>query len=125
MKTSHQQIRTRRQFGIRLALVLAGLGIITTLTAGPALSSGRAEDDSSEHRGSGRGESKFYGNVEKIPSDRIGSWTVNGREIVVTKETRVKEEYGKAVTGAYVEVEGTNTGKVFAADKIEVKRAKK
>jgi hypothetical protein len=125
MRTSHKQAKTRRQLGIRLPLVLAGLGIMTAMSAGPAFSSGRDGVESYEHPGSGRVESKFYGTVEKIPSDRAGSWTVNGREIVVNRETRIKEEYGKAMTGAYVEVEGTTTGKVFTAEKIEVKRAKK
>jgi hypothetical protein len=87
--------------------------------------SGRGSDEGHENHGSGRGESKFYGTVQKIPADRIGSWTVNGREIKVTGATRIKEEYGAAVSGSYVEIEGSNTGKVFTADKIEVKRAKK
>jgi hypothetical protein len=63
--------------------------------------------------------------VKKIPADRLGTWVVNNREIMVTKETRIKEEYGSAAEGAYVEVEGNNTGKTFTAYKIEVKRAKK
>ncbi len=125
MTTSHEQTKTGRSFGIRFAVSLAVLGITIALAAGPALSSGTEGEESNEHHGSGRVESKLYGTVEKIPSDRIGSWRVNGREIKVTNETRIKEEYGKAVTGAYVEVEGSNTGKLFTAYKIEVKRAKR
>lgn len=49
---------------------------------------------------------------------------VNGREITVTKDTRIKEKYGQAVVGSYVEVEGTNSGNNFSAHKIEVKRSR-
>jgi hypothetical protein len=117
---------------------VAGLGISAILGVSPAFSSsykggeGSEQHESEHHNDEGhekhdsaKGGSKFYGTVEKIPADRIGSWTVNGREIKVTGATRIKEEYGSAVSGAYVEVEGSNTGKVFTADKIEVKRSKK
>ena len=137
MTTSHKT-KTGSNGALRIAAVVAGLGISALLGVVPAFSSshksgegseqhrsGHGSDEGHEKHDSGRGESKFYGTVEKIPADRIGSWTVNGREIKVTGATRIKEEYGKAVSGAYVEVEGSNTGKVFTADKIEVKRAKK
>jgi len=125
MKTAPKQTATGRTSGLRTALLVAGLGIAAALSAGPAFSSGSHGDDSYERHDSGRSESKLYGTVEKFPSDRIGIWTVNGREITVTGETRIKEEYGRAVAGAYVEVEGNNSGKSFTAHKMEVKRAKR
>jgi len=125
MKTALKQTQTGRKSGLRMALLLAGLGIAAVLTAGPAFSSGRHGDDSYERHDSGRSESKLYGTVQQMPSGRTGTWTVNGREVIVTGETRIKEEYGRAVNGAYVEVEGNNSGKAFTAYKIEVKRARK
>lgn len=65
---------------------------------------------------------KFYGVVESIPQSGLnGTWTVNGRDIVVTGDTRVKEKYGKLAAGAYVEVKGDFSGKEFIAYEIEVK----
>jgi hypothetical protein len=133
MKTTDGQAAVRRSIGLRLAVILATMGVTAVLATGPAFSSGNegAEsyehhgEESHEHHGSGRVESKLYGTVQKIPAKGIGIWTVSGREIQVTRETHIKEEYGKAATGAYVEVEGGNTGKIFTANKIEVKRAKK
>jgi hypothetical protein len=138
MTRSRIETKTGINGVFRIAAVVAGLGMSALLGVTPAFSGSHnggegSEQHESEHRndeghekhGSGKSESKFYGTVEKIPADRIGSWTVNGREIKVTSATRIKEEYGKAVNGAYIEVEGSNTGKVFTADKIEVKRAKK
>jgi hypothetical protein len=72
-----------------------------------------------------RYESKFYGTVEKLPQGMVGTWIINKRDIAITKETRISERHGKAVPGAYVEVEGINTGKAFTAHKIEVKRSKR
>ncbi|MEI8021582.1 MAG: AMP-binding protein, partial [Schlesneria sp.] len=61
-------------------------------------------EESYEKHGSGRAESKLYGTVQRMPAGRVGAWTVNGREIVVTRETRIKEEYGKAIPGVELEV---------------------
>lgn len=129
MTTSQQQTKAGRKSAIRLIGVLAGIGLMAALASVPAFASDHKGEESSEDHehghGSAKSESKFYGIVQKIPADRIGSWTVNGREIKVTSATRIREEYGAAVSGAYVEVEGSNTGKIFTAVKIEVKRAKK
>jgi hypothetical protein len=70
-----------------------------------------------------RYESKFYGTVEKMPEGIDGVWVVNGKEVLVTKDTIIKEKHGKAAVGAYVEVEGNLSGKAFTAYEIEVKRA--
>jgi hypothetical protein len=124
MTTIPRQTKRIRQIGLTLAEALAGLGITVAFAAGPALASDQKVEESYEKHDSGRVESKLYGTVQKIPFDRIGYWTVNGRTIMVTKETRIREEYGKAVVGAYVEVEGANSDKNITAHKIEVKRAK-
>lgn len=124
MKNRHQ-LKTVWNVIPRFATIVAGLVLSVAIVAAPAFSSSDREEKGYEKHESGKSESKLYGTVQKIPADKIGSWTVNGREIKVTSETRIKEEYGKAVTGSYVEIEGTNTGKTFTAYKIEVKRAKK
>lgn len=81
----------------------------------------------SDHGGcfAGHYESKFYGTVESMPQNLVGIWVVNGRKIVVTKETRINEKHGRAVPGAFVEVEGGNTAAGFNASEIKVKRAKR
>lgn len=70
-------------------------------------------------------QSRFYGIVKSIPEGRIGLWSINRRKILVTKDTIIGEGYGKALVGAYVEVEGNNTGRIFSADRLQVKRASK
>jgi len=65
---------------------------------------------------------KFYGTVESMPdTGRDGIWVINGRDILVTGNTRIEEEYGKAAPGAFVEVKGDYSGKTFTAYKIEIK----
>ncbi|MEW6067629.1 MAG: DUF5666 domain-containing protein [Nitrospirota bacterium] len=68
---------------------------------------------------------KFYGVVENMPNGGgEGLWTVNNREILVTTQTKIEEEYGKAGVGAYIEVEGNYIDKTFTAYKIEVRMEK-
>jgi hypothetical protein len=97
------------------------LGLCLSLTAGSAMAGENGSEESSPERY----ESRFYGTVEKLPQGMVGTWVINKREIAITKETRISERHGKAVPGAYVEVEGINTGKAFTAHKIEVKRSKR
>lgn len=101
------------------------VGLALVLTTGMVLASEheRLEDRNYEHRE--RYESKIYGTVIKIPEGSLGTWVVDGKEVLVTKDTFIKEEYGKAVVGAYVEVKGNYDGKTFKAYKIEVKRSKR
>lgn len=69
---------------------------------------------------------KFYGTLESMPgTGRDGIWVINGRDILVTANTRIEEEYGKAAPEAYVEVKGDYSGKTFTAYKIEVKGGKR
>lgn len=70
-----------------------------------------------------RYESKFYGTVEKMPEGIDGIWIVNGKEVLVTKDTVIKEKHGKAAVGAFVKIEGDLSGKTFTAYEIKVKRA--
>jgi hypothetical protein len=65
-------------------------------------------------------EYKFYGVVEAMPQGGIdGIWRINGRDVLVTRNTYIKEEYGRLGLGAQVEVKGN--GNPFAAYEIEVK----
>lgn len=95
---------------------------VVLLSAGVAFASGDEQHDSRKHAQTGQYESKIYGTVQSLPAGMTGIWNVNGREISVSKNTRIKEKYGKAEVGAYVEVEGTASGNTLNAYKVEVKR---
>ena len=99
MTTTHKQAISGRKTAIRLVGVLAGIGLMAAVASLPAFASDGKGEETLESHGSAKSESKFYGTVQKIPADRIGSWTVNGREIKVTPETRIKEEYGAGFQG--------------------------
>jgi len=130
MTTAKAIVRERPRSG-RFAAELSALMIMGALTAGTAAASGQVGDESYRPReGKEQCEedkvgSRFYGTVQRIPAGRCGAWIVNGRQILVARETKIVEGYGSAVVGAYVEVEGYNTGKSFNACKVEVKRAKR
>ena len=115
----------------RFIAELSAMVFLGALTANTAAASGQEGDESYRSRdGKEQCEedkvgSRFYGTVQKIPAGRCGAWIVNGRQILVARETKIVEGYGSAVVGAYVEVEGYNTGKSFNACKVEVKRAKR
>jgi hypothetical protein len=110
------QVRGARK--ILRVIICFGFGLIFTVH--PA----SAEEMGVEDNLSGRYKSIIYGVVEKAPLGNVGYWVINKRDVAVTKETRFIEKHGKAVVGAYVEVEGENTAMSFAASKIEVKRSK-
>lgn len=77
---------------------------------------GRGYDDGSRRYE----ESKFYGQVEAMPlGGRDGIWRISGRDVVVSQNTYIKEEYGRIGLGAQVEVKGG--GNPFSAYEIEVK----
>jgi hypothetical protein len=68
---------------------------------------------------------KFYGVIESMPrSGWKGIWIVNGREILVTSQTKIEEKYGNAEVGAYVEVEGNYLDETFTVYEIEVRMDK-
>jgi hypothetical protein len=89
-----------------------------------SMAAASSEETGDEENLPGRYKSIIYGVVEKTPLGHFGNWVINKRDVTVTKETRFIEKHGKAVVGAYVEVEGENTAMSFTANKIEVKRSK-
>jgi hypothetical protein len=110
------------------------IGIATVIfisVAPPAVFS--SEDDCYEHgRRIGEVEqvptgyqSKIYGTVESLPEKGLsGVWVVNGRQVVVTEDTFLKEEHGTVKLGVFVEIKAIQSGESLAATKVEVKRAK-
>ncbi|MCE5195409.1 MAG: DUF5666 domain-containing protein [Nitrospiraceae bacterium] len=72
-----------------------------------------------------KNRARLYGIIESLPSGIVGVWVVNGKEILITKDTYIDEEHGKVAIGAYIEIKGSYSGKVFTAGKIYVKRATK
>ena len=101
--------------------VLLLLAAAFTWTTGAAQAS-RYEYDDDDHRGRYESKAKFYGTVDALPpAVNDGVWWVNGREVRVSPQTRIKEKRGRVEIGAYVEVEGYFSGSGVAADEIEVK----
>ncbi|WP_339136427.1 MAG: DUF5666 domain-containing protein [Candidatus Electrothrix sp. GW3-4] len=79
----------------------------------------RSRDDRSDRRGE---ESKMYGTVESLPQSGLnGVWRINGRDVTVDRNTRIKEKHGRVAVGVYVEVEGRSSGNTFIASEIETK----
>ena len=90
--------------------------------SGDTFNAYRIEVENDEKYHSNLTHAKIYGTVEKIPTKGvIGTWQVNGREVQVTKQTRVKEKYGPASVGSYVEIEGNYSDKNFTVYEMEVK----
>lgn len=114
----------REAYMKNLSAVLA-VGLALVLTTVTVLASEHERSGGRRYEQHERYESKIYGTVSKIPEGGLGTWIVNGKEVLVTKDTFIKEEHGKAEVGAYVEVTGSYDGKTFTAHKIEVKRAKR
>ncbi|MBI4688065.1 MAG: hypothetical protein HY756_09870 [Nitrospirae bacterium] len=100
------------------------VGLLIALTSAAVFSSDHGRRVGDVEQQPSAYASKIYGTVEKLPEKGLsGTWIVNGKEIIVTKDTILKEEHGRVEVGAYVEVKGTHTEKTFTAYKIEVKRA--
>jgi hypothetical protein len=68
---------------------------------------------------------EFRGTIESLPATGlVGDWVVSGRTVHVTAATRIEQEHGPAVVGAYVEVKGWLQGDGSVnASKIEVKQS--
>lgn len=97
----------------RLVFLMAACGII--LAAGAAA----ASDDDERYE---YGNAEFYGVIDALPQNSLdGIWRVNGRQIVVSNRTEIKEKRGRIEVGAYVKVEGYPSGNNFSAEEIEVK----
>jgi hypothetical protein len=83
----------------------------------------RSRENRSDDR---RESSKFYGTVEAMPQSGLnGVWKIDGREVMVTPNTRIKEEYGRLKVGAIVEVEGRLSDNTFTAYKIEMENRRR
>jgi hypothetical protein len=101
------------------------MGLYVALSAGTVFASGndhqgRNHDDHGDH--DDQNNRKIYGKVQSLPNGRIGVWNVNSKEIIVSQNTLISEQHGKAEVGAYVEVKGFSNGNTLNAHKIEVKR---
>jgi len=92
-------------------LVLVLVLLVSLIPAGTVF----ADDD---------GNYKFYGTIESLPATGlIGDWVVSGQTVHVTAATRIEQEHGPAVVGAYVEVKGwLQADSSVNATKIEVKQ---
>jgi hypothetical protein len=94
--------------------------------SGDVFTAYKIEVEGSSDRAQSPYPGKFYGTVESMPeTGRDGIWVINGREILVTGNTRIDEEYGKTAPGAFVEVKGDYSGRTFTAYEIEVKGEKR
>ncbi len=110
---------TKMRTKMKAAAFLTGLAI--TLSAGPASA---GPHDRQGDGGHVQSEIRIYGTVQKIPDGLIGKWNVGGKEITVTKDTRIREKHGKAETGAFVEIGGFYNGNIFNANEIKVRKAR-
>ncbi len=108
----------------KAAIIVLAAGLGLSLASGAVQAGEHHHFDGRHGAISGSYEFKLYGTVEKTPQDLIGTWVVRGRQIVVTRDTRIDEEHGRAGTGAYVEVEGTVVNNTLTAYKIDVKRGR-
>lgn len=123
------QIADEKPFVVRRfrknIIILSALMLGCSLFAVPVHASGdeRPERSEYEERERYRVESKLYGVIEKMPENGLnGTWIINGKTVVVTDRTRIKEKYDRAAPGRYVEVEGIRDGDSFTAYEIEVER---
>ena len=102
---------------MRRILMSLAIGLALLLTAGTVV----AGEQGSGKTGSESREGKFYGKVESLPAGLIGTWRISGSGVNVTESTIIKEEHGRVRIGAYVEVEGSVSGNILNARKIETK----
>lgn len=119
------EFKIKKEVPMKTLSTLLAVGLTFVLMTGTVLANEYERRGSKEYERHERYESKIYGTVDKIPEGSLGTWVVNGKEILVTKDTFIKEEHGKAAVGSYVEVKGNYDGKTFTAYKIEVKRARR
>ncbi|MBV6341897.1 DUF5666 domain-containing protein [Candidatus Magnetobacterium casense] len=108
----------------RLQTVFLALAVVIVMVASNAYTSGREDEHKDEYYKDQGRHGKIYGVIKEMPKESVGTWTVGKRKVVVTENTHIKEKHGKAIVGAYVEVEGGYDGDTFVADEIEVKRAR-
>ncbi len=115
--TDGKSARKRSFCGVLMIAACFGFALFSISEAATAEPGREGEDEPASY------ESRIFGTVEKMPPERIGLWVIGRRDILVTRETRIIEKHGKVAVGAYVEVEGNNTGRMFSASRMEVKRS--
>jgi hypothetical protein len=61
---------------------------------------------------------EFEGLIESRPQTPNGLWRIAGRDVMVTSQTEIEEDRGRAVVGATVKVEGwqSNSGPIVARE---------
>ena len=65
---------------------------------------------------------RFYGTVEEMPQNGYeGIWRVNGREVLVTRLTKIDPKNGLLSAGSYVEVKGDPSEGIFTVYEITLK----
>jgi hypothetical protein len=42
---------------------------------------------------------EFYGTIGSRPGSKAGTWVIDGREVMVTGKTKLKEEHGPSCSG--------------------------
>ncbi|OPY83522.1 MAG: hypothetical protein A4E65_00489 [Syntrophorhabdus sp. PtaU1.Bin153] len=104
---------------MRMLGVLAGIAVIFAVASGTVFSGEYQKDGAREYERHG------FGTVENVPAGLIGTWIISGKQVEVTKDTHINEQYGKARVGAYVEVNANKEGGIYRATKIEVKKVTK
>ena len=115
MRTVYGTTRwARRPRPLALAILLGVL-----LAVGPSLA---AKADLGMGGGGGGQHFDFVGQVESLPSSGlIGDWTVGGKTVHVTSDTKVRQDHGSVEVGSTVAVEGALQGDgSINATRIEV-----
>ena len=113
-RTVHVDAATRFEQEHGLATVGANVEVKGWLEADSSITAVKIEvkdnsgGDSGGGSGSGSVQDKFHGTVQQLPAGGglIGAWIVSGRTVNVSNSTRIDQEHGQPVAGAYVEVEG-------------------
>jgi hypothetical protein len=54
----------------------------------------------------------------------VGQWNIDGKTVLVTEDTKIKEKHGKLAVGFYVEVDGVTCEGKFIAAEIEIENRK-
>ena len=64
-------------------------------------------------------EQEVKGTVQVMPAKKIGLWKIQGQQVKVTAQTRIDEKECALKVGGQAEAEGTFSGRLLGATKIE------
>ncbi len=64
-------------------------------------------------------EHEIKGIVQSMPVNKVGMWTINGKQVKVTAKTKIDEEECALKKGGMAEAEGKWQGKVLIASELE------